>query len=389
MSVEDRLFALVAQARESGGDALLYDPAALRARLSNQAPDLHGEIQALAAAIAMGAGPRAAGVSDPQAERAAISAEIARREHLSLAVVRPAVDVACLARIPAPPAPPSAGDAWIGDSIMVGGVATPPPAPPAAEQPQGFAPPPYTGQSRLSHSVPPGTTPYAPRAAAAAAAAPFYQRIWFYVALGALLILTAIGYTTLNGTRGGTTRRDVAAAPAPQAPAAALDSDSAAAVADSGASGRSAAAAAPTTASEPPIGGPSLQPYGATMPVLHVQPLAGGQSAVGFTLVGDNGPIRGAVLLPAAGWESGDSVLTGRTADGAQAAGRGRYQLTVNRGIPMRVMQVAWSQDEVGAGPTMVGFEGQAGRPDVQLSGSIMCLLDGDNGRPVGCGRVQ
>ena len=55
MSVEDRLYALVSQARQQHGDAFLRSSAQLVPLLSSQAPDLHAEIRALGSAGTLGA----------------------------------------------------------------------------------------------------------------------------------------------------------------------------------------------------------------------------------------------------------------------------------------------------------------------------------------------
>ena len=57
MSVEARLQALVQNYRAQYGDAALAQSPQLIAQLSVQAPDLHGEIKALAAAIRAAAPP--------------------------------------------------------------------------------------------------------------------------------------------------------------------------------------------------------------------------------------------------------------------------------------------------------------------------------------------
>lgn len=361
MSVEDRLSALLAQARRSGGEALLHDPAALRAQLSAQAPDLHGEIQALAAAIRMGAAARANGVSDPLSERATIAADIARAEHLSLTVVQPAVEVACRAGVAPPSVSSSGGDAWIGDSVMPG--AGPPPAPAPAPRPPRRYPP----RPAVVYQPP-------QPAFAGHAAAPFYTRTWFYAAIGALLILGALAVTLLTG--GGERGRGSRTAVPP------TGSVSAASGAPSAASESTASAPASPAAA----GGPTLAPYGGTMPVLRAQTQPGGGVALSFTVSGGGETIDGGLVMPA-GWD-GETVVTGTNAQGARSVGRGRFQSTRTGNVPMRVMTVTWQQDGVEAGPTMIGFQGQPGQPDVQLSGSIMCVMDGANGQPVGCGRV-
>jgi hypothetical protein len=136
-------------------------------------------------------------------------------------------------------------------------------------------------------------------------------------------------------------------------------------------------------------GGPELQPYGGALPALPIQASGNGTAGIGFRLTAQNGPIDGIVVLPAGGWDAGQSTLIGTTANGQQSIGTGRYQVGMSGNIPIRVMRVQWQQDGIGAGSTIVGFEGQPGQQDVQLSGAMMCLMDGNTAQPVGCGRVQ
>jgi len=155
MSVEARLQALVQNYRAQYGDAPLRTSAQLIANLSSQAPDLHGEIRALAAAIGEDAAQRIARAgADGEGEAGRIATEIAGRERLSLAVVTAGISVA---RVIGPitaasvPPPTGAGD-WAGESVIVQPAALPPPNPP---------PPRPTGAPYFPPGSPP---PFAPGA---------------------------------------------------------------------------------------------------------------------------------------------------------------------------------------------------------------------------------
>ena len=107
-------------------------------RLNSQAPDLHAEIRALAAAFELGAAARIGAAPNQEAEASALASEIAVRERLSMASVAPAVNVARrlgpLSGAPrAAPGTPTPGG-WAGDSMAVG---------PTPQPPQPAAPPPY------------------------------------------------------------------------------------------------------------------------------------------------------------------------------------------------------------------------------------------------------
>src|SRR5690606_11883915 len=93
MSIEDRLHALAQQYGAERGSAALTDPTQLVAQLSSKAPDLHGEIRALAAAIQANAAARIAAAPNTDLEAQAIAAEIAASQKLSMTSVIPAVAV--------------------------------------------------------------------------------------------------------------------------------------------------------------------------------------------------------------------------------------------------------------------------------------------------------
>ena len=124
MSVEDRLFALVAQARQQHGDGFLRMPGQLVPRLIGQAPDLHAEIKGLAAALEGDAAGRIGAAADRAGETSRIASEIAARERLSIGPVQSALAVACrLGPVGSAAGPlhvPAAPGGWAGDSVAVG-----------------------------------------------------------------------------------------------------------------------------------------------------------------------------------------------------------------------------------------------------------------------------
>src|SRR5688572_13899844 len=151
MSVEDRLYALALQSRQQGGDAFLLTPGQFMPRLNSQAPDLHAEIRALAAAFETSAAARIAASANPEGDAAAIASEIAARERISMISATAAVVVARrigpLNAAPAPhiaPTPAPAAGGWAGDSLAVGAAPQAPQAPAAPNyhpSAQTYAPP--------------------------------------------------------------------------------------------------------------------------------------------------------------------------------------------------------------------------------------------------------
>ncbi len=399
MSIEDRLLLLLIQARQTGGDAALRDTAGLRSRLSSQAPDLHGEIQAMAAALAMGAPVRIAGAADAEAERQAIAADIARQEMLSMSVVGPGLAVACQGGAgigPADPSPPPPlGDDWAGDSIVVGADApsghrtgednwagdsiavggAPPPPQPAA--PPFFAPPPPQPQPQPQPQSGPYHPPYGgygPGPYRAPPPRPFYTQTWFFVLIAAIIIAAAVGYTlwrTYGGSATGT------ATTAPAAP-----------VAPPVAKGPQPVPPQPTDTTPRP-GGPTLTPLEGQAVRLPLQRFADGRIGIGFRVAAESGPIDGLIILPNGGWEGETTVLASNGA-GARSIGTGRLALQMtDDNSPARTMQVQWQQDGVGAGATEIAFASEAGQADVVLSGAGMCIADPTSGTIVGCGQIE
>lgn len=362
MTVEDRLLILLSQARRDGGDAALRDTSMLRSRLSSQAPDLHGEIQAMAAALAMGAPGRITDAADAEAERSAIAAEIAMNERLSASVVRPGLDVACQGGADITPAAVDV-TAWAGDSMVVGAGAPPPTPPHPAPQP--FAPqPPQPGPGGYGAPYyPPAPGPYGP---GVPPLSPFYTQTWFFVLIAGIVIAGAVGYTLWRNWSGS----------------------SPAATAQTTPPGNQPQPIPPPPVNGPIPGGPVLSTNADALPALPLR-MINGRYNIGFRVVTEGGPIDGAVLLPAGGWD-GETAIVGTNGAGARAAGGGRLQRAqAEQGAaPVRSMVVRWAQDGVGAGDTQVVFIGQEGQGDVTLAGSTMCLTDGTGDQVVGCGAV-
>lgn len=365
MSVEDRLLVLLTQAQQSGNTAVLTDPSTLRSQLSSQAPDLHGEIQALAAALAMRAPARIAAAADAGAERQAVATEIAQNERLSMGVVRPALDVACVAGLGASlTATPPPSNGWAGDSVIVGAS---PPLPPAYP-PQPAMP--YPGQPQAPQPYPqpgypqPGFQAGMPEAPSQ----PFYKSTKFVSIAAAVIVLAAIGYSQSGLQQQGPvtpTPGPVGPTPGPVTP------------------GPVNPPSGPNTGGEFATGGPDLAPYGGNLPTLTLQQ----GRAIGFNLTGTKGTVRGVVVLPAGGWDAGPGSVVANDGQ-AQSVGTGQFVRKDNN-VPIRLMQVQWQQDGLQAGAVVIGFEGQQGQQDVALSGSVMCIMDGGTGQPVACGRVQ
>lgn len=383
MAVEDRLLVLLTQTRQQFGDAILADPAGLRSRLSQQAPDLHGEIQALAAAITGGAPARVGAAADKAAETQAIVNDIAARERLSVAVVRPAVEVACLAGIGAiTPAPASAGGGWAGDSEIVRPRA-PEPQPQPAYQPQQPYPP--------HPAPPPGGVMGFPEQV------PFYRKSWFHWGAAAAVILAVVvGRGVPVEPEGDTGGNGPQPAPQPQPQPGPFGGNPGGGGPDQPQGPGTIPQPQPPGNGEGAISianGPTLGDRNGAMPTLTPQRASNGSFGFAFTLpVNGVAPIRGAVILPANGWDAGQGTIVGKQSrpnGDAASVGSGRYERVISAGAPVRFMRPVWESDEIGAGPTCIAFAGAAGQQDVSLSGATMCIMDGGCNQALGCGRIQ
>ena len=354
MSVEARLQALVQNYRAQYGDAALAHSPQLIAQLSVQAPDLHGEIKALAAAINRGAAARIAAAADPEGEATKVATEIAGSEKLSMAVATAAVTVArglgpVGAAPTTPPAAPIPSTGWAGETMVAG--ASPQTAPPG-----------YPPQAGVPGYLPPGSAPPVP--GQPTVAQPIYKNP---LAIGGVAVALVLGLLWTQRTP------DVERGPTnEQGP-----------VGPRGPGGQGGAA-------------PTLARSG-TLPTLSYNRTTDGVVIL-FMFETGQSPANGVVVLPARGWDSGPTqVAFGRPGANGQieVMNDGAAQLLRMRGDGGAVARggpVQWSQDRLNVGPMCVAFQaasGQAPPRDVGLSGSTMCVMDGDCQRSLGCGRIR
>ncbi|MGE3395954.1 MAG: hypothetical protein AB7H79_03520 [Sphingomonas sp.] len=348
MSVEARLQALIQSYRAQFGDAALTGSPQLIAQLSVQAPDLHGEIKALAAALRRGDAARIAAAADQEGEASRVATEIAGSEKLSMAVATAGVAIArglgpVAAAPAAPPSPPAPNDAgWAGETVM----ATPAPGGPA----QPYAPPGST-----PGYVAPGSA--TPAAAQPGAAQPIYKNKFVIGAVAIAIVLLLVWSRQSSGPGG----------------------------ADKDKAGPQTAGSYPTLSLDE------------TLPTLSYTRDQNGLSIL-FQLDGQGGAAPGVVVLPANGWDQGPTqVAFGRPGDVAgrvQVMNEGSVQMQrmQGNGRPARAGRVQWQRDGLNLGPVCIAFQGRAGQSqggDVGLSGTTMCVMDGDCQRSVGCGRIQ
>lgn len=347
MSVEARLQALVQSYRAQYGDAALGQSQQLIAQLSVQAPDLHGEVKALSAAINRGAAARIATAADPEAEAAKVATEIAAGEKLSMAVVTAAVTVVrALGAVPAapamPPPPPAATSGWAGETVAVA------PQPPAPDTPpQGGAP----------GYLPPGSVP-APGAPAAPAKPIYKNPLAIGGAIAAVLLFLVWRQQAETPVANNQGPRDGPPQADGQAPVLA------------------SRAPLPTLTSNRTPNGVEIQ----------------------FMLQGRSSVAPGAVILPVQGWDTGATqVFFGRqNSPGGQIEvmneGAAQMQRMRGEGGLARAGQVQWQRDGLGMGPICIAFQSAAGQGqqrDVGLSGTTMCVMDGDCQQSIGCGRMR
>lgn len=378
MSIEDRLYALVAQARQAQGDSVLRMPGQLVPRLTGQAPDLHGEIRALAAALAMDAPRSIAAAADGAAETARIATEIAAGERLSIGVVNTAITVACRigATSTGPAAAPVAAGGWAGDSVAVG--ATPSPAP----------------------------IPAAAPAETAATAAPWFKNRW----IGGAMAAGVLFFVYLSS------QRDDAPQAVPPGPGQQGQYPPGQMPSGQMPSGQMPPGQMPPPGQTPmppgqqpqpgpmagtngaPVGQqqgepPLLQPPGGNLPAISVQRTPEGAIALGFRVQTRGGGAPGIVILPANGWESGPTMFGFMRAGGATGGqpdtmGTGIFRLVPGQSPPVRTAQPSWQQDNVGMGNICVAFIGAQPGQDVGLQGSTMCVMDASCQQAAGCGRM-
>lgn len=373
MSVEARLQALIQNYRAQHGDAGLHASAQLIAQLSSQAPDLYGEIRALAAVIASNGAARIAASPDQEGEAQRVATEIAGSEKLSMAVATAGVAVArTLGPVggpaPAMPPPPPAAGGWAGETMIAPG--NPPAAPVPPQQPYG--------QPQAGGYVPPGSV--AP--AGPGGSVPLYKN---KVVIGAVAaVVLVIGYAYTQRDKPGpqpqpqpTSNGQAPVAPGPQA----------------GGPGGSA----------PQSGGQQGQPGEYPMlattapgPRLQVNRMQNGY-AIPFLIQVDGTPTPGGVIVPLNGWDQGPTTVVfgqpGDTRGTGQIVNTGSAQMQRTQGQngAARMGQVQWQQDQLNLGPICIAFQGngQSQSGDVGMAGTTMCVMDASCQQVSGCGTIR
>ncbi len=376
MSVEDRLFALAQQCRQQSGDAFLLTPGQFVPRLNSQAPDLHAEIRALAAAFEIGAAARINAAPNPEAEASVVGSEIAVRERLSMASVTPALTVArrvgplAGAQVNAP-----TPGGWAGDSLAVGAQPRPPAPQAPAYAPPPIAPPPHYQQA-------PGYAPAPPSLPPESQSDKIKALSKNPLVMGALaLVIGVLVY------------QNFMQAPAQQGP----QFDQGQPQPPPNNDGQpQPPPPPPNNDGQPPSGNqlPMLQAPGSGGPMLQVQRHQSGAPAFMFTLQTQGGASPGMVLLPQGGWESGAvgiGLATPGDTTGQNMAtmGEGRFQLVQSNGHPVRLAQMQLAQDNLNTGGICLMFRGAQGQQDVQLSGADFCVMNASCSQPIGCGKLQ
>lgn len=350
MSIEERLFALVQHCRQQGGDALLSNAGQLTQHLSSQAPDLHAEIRALAAALATGAAARINAAADADAEAQKIATELAVAQRLSMASVTPALAVArrigpLSANAPAAPIP----GGWAGDSVAVGAAPAAPVAPPA--------PPPSTWANAPAPQYAPPAAPYpqAPAAPPSSQAKPWFKQP--AAIIGAIAIGSFFLFQSMSGQQNG-------------------------------GGGQNSGA---ITAND----FPTLAVQEAQRPTINVRRSeTPGMIYFLFTLQTPQGQIPTTLAFPE-NWQGDGSILMTRPGDfdgaqaGPQTMGAAAYTGQQVEGRALRIAQFQMIQDNLGLGNLCVAFRSQAGQQDVQVQGAEFCVADAACQQPIGCGKLQ
>lgn len=397
MSVEDRLFALAQQCRQQSGDAFLTATSQLVPRLNSQAPDLHAEIRALAAAFEMGAAGRIASAPDQEAAAAAIASEIAVKERLSMASVTPAIIVARrLGPLTTTLAPPPTPGGWAGDSMVVGAGQ----APAAPQAPQQYAPPPQQQYAPPpQYTMPPGGPAAPPPPGAPQSQGDKIKALSKNpLAMGALALV--VGFLVYQNfmkpqqqQQGGFTQGD--------------QGQGGGGFGGGGQGGQGGQGGGGQQGDQGGQGGgmqggqqqgaqqmPLLTPPNQNPPTLPVQRHSSGAPGFVFTLQTQRGAAPGMVLLPSQGWQAGPvgfglAQPGDTTGQNMATLGEGQFQLIQSEGYPVRLAQLQMSQDNLGVGNICLMFRGAQGQQDVQLSGADFCVMDGPCSRALGCGKLQ
>lgn len=375
MSVEARLLTLVQNYSAQYGPQALANAQQLIAHLSSQAPDLYGEIRALAAAMNANAAARIAASPDAAGEATRVATEIAGAEKLSMAAANVGVAVArSLGQAaPAMPPAPAAAGGWAGESVVV----QPAPAAPTPAPPQNYAPPPAP-----PGYVPPGSMP----PPGARPAQPLYQNKFV---LGAVAVVA--GFLIYQQTRPSPTpTNQFGPQSGPQRPGPQGQGPQ-----GSGPQGPGQQGPGPQGDQAGPQaqgGAPPMLGLGAQAPTLAVSRQSDGTSAIYFQIRTPSGPVVGAVAPPSGSWEGAATAIGFATPGDPNSRitniGSAQLQLQRAQGATARLGQVQWQQGN-GIGPLCLAFVGQ-GSGDIPVGGvgSVLCIADGSCNEPIGCGRV-
>lgn len=385
MSVEARLQALVQNYRAQHGDAGLYASAQLIAQLSSQAPDLYGEIRALAAAVTGNAMARIAASPDQDGEAQRVATEIAGAEKLSMAVATAGVAVArALGPVggPAAPtmpsAPPAGAGGWAGETMVAApGAHAPPP-----QQPYGQA----AGYPPAGGYVPPGSVP----PPGPSAAVPIHKNPAIIAAAVGAILIGGYLYSQRNAPASRSEPVKNEQGPLAGGP--------------QGAPGDAPPSGPGPQGGGAPGGGqqgasgqyPMLARGGGALPSLGVNRMQTGY-AIPFLIETANGPAPGGVIVPLNGWDQGPTTVVfgqpGDTTGQGQIINQGSAQMQRVQGPngPARAGQVTWQQDALSMGPICVAFQApaQTQSGDVGLSGTTMCVMDANCQQSAGCGQVR
>lgn len=360
MSSEEQLYGLAEHVRTHSGDHILRSRDQFVPWVSDQAPDLAAEAQALAAAFEADVAARIGQAADPDLEAEAAAAEIAGREAVSLAAARAAVNVA--RRLDAAPAVAAAVEKpfWQNKWVMGGAAAIallvvfqmaqqrpPPPAQPSMpcgpSQPSSACVQPPVQPGTPGAPGLPGAPP--PTAAPGAPAPP-----------GTAPGVGPTG-TPIENPIQGPPRQAPSMAPAAQ---------------DSGT--------------------PFLAAPGAQMPLLNPSYMRGTGTYLHFQLRTAAGNMQVTVLVPE-GWDNGEGVYSfqrvGHTGEPIYSIGMGPFAPIMTAQGPSRVSVPLFASDPAQVGGFCLAFNGNPGDRDVPLRGSTMCAMDRSCTQVHGCAKVR
>ena len=115
-------------------------------------------------------------------------------------------------------------------------------------------------------------------------------------------------------------------------------------------------------------------------------------------LQGGSAAAPGVVVLPTQGWDAGATQVAfgrpGSQGGQVEVLNEGSAQMQRMRGTGglARAGQVQWQRDGLNIGPICIAFQSAAGQGqqrDVGLSGTTMCVMDGNCQQSIGCGRMR